>query len=234
MIDIYVVTEVRSYRDALALAFGRTGRIRVVGSAAHPADAVSELAIVHPDVVLLDLAGADGPEWARKIGAATPQVRLIVLGLKEAEHDVVAWAEAGVSGYVGREACLESLVSAIEAVARGEAPCPARATAMLLRRIADGPDAAVAAWERGRLLTLREWEIVRLVGQGLSNQQIARGLYIALPTVKNHVHNILEKLGVHRRGDAVQAVRQAGFVRRAAHVVDNERSGLLAVGAVLR
>jgi two-component system nitrate/nitrite response regulator NarL len=227
VIETYIVTEVRTYRDALALALGRTGRIQVVGSAAYPADAVCELAAVHPDVVLLDLVGADGPDWAREIGAASPQVRMIVLGLQEAEHDVIAWAEAGVSGYVGREACLEDLVAAIEAVARGEAPCPARATAMLLRRIAAGPHAAMAAWERGRLLTLREREIVRLVGQGLSNQQIAKGLYIALPTVKNHVHNILEKLGVHRRSDAVQAVRQAGFVSRAESVVDTERAPLL-------
>jgi DNA-binding NarL/FixJ family response regulator len=222
MIETYIVSEVRPYREALALALGRTGQIRVVGSAAHPADAVCDMATVHPDVVLLDLAGADGPDWAREIGAVSPQVRLIVLGLQEAEHDVIAWAEAGVSGYVGREAGLDNLIAAIEAVARGEAPCPGRATAMLLRRIAAGPQAAMAAWERGRLLTIREREIVRLMGQGLSNQQIARCLYIALPTVKNHVHNILEKLGVHRRSDAVQTVRQAGFVTRAEHVVDIE------------
>ncbi len=229
MIETYIVTEVRAYRDALASALGRTGHIRVVGSAAHPADAACELATVHPDVVLLDLAGADGPDWARVIGAASPQLRLIVLGLEEAEHDVIAWAEAGVSGYVGREACLEDLVAALEAVTHGEAPCPARATAILLRRIAAGPHAPMAAWERGGLLTLREREIMRLVGQGLSNQQIAKGLYIALPTVKNHVHNILEKLGVHRRGDAVQAVRQAGFVRRTEAVVDRNSSRGLAV-----
>jgi DNA-binding NarL/FixJ family response regulator len=137
---------------------------------------------------------------------------VIALGLAEAEQEVITWAEAGVAGYLGREASLAELVAAIERAARGEATCSARTSAILLRRIAAGPESPVPPWQSERHLTSRECEILQLVGQGLSNQQIARRLFIALSTVKNHMHNILEKLGVHRRTDALREIRRGGFV----------------------
>src|SRR5205823_1604371 len=140
--------------------------------------------------------------------------QVIILNLGEAEREVIAWAEAGVAGYLGKEASLDHLVMAIESAGRGEATCSARTSAILLRRIASGREAPKPAWHRERHLTTREQEVLRLVGQGLSNQQIARGLCLALSTVKNHVHNILEKLDVHRRVDAVREIRRAGFVLR--------------------
>ncbi len=220
MIRVYVVTEVRSYREALVRVLDQTGRVEIVGSAGHPADAQCDLERIEADVALLDVPGAEGPTWARALGVAAPAVRLIVLGLGEAEDEVVAWAEAGIAGYVGREACLEELLAAIEGVMRGAAPCPASTVSLLLRRISAGPEWAVSNWAAERHLTAREREIVRLIAQGLSNQQIARHLHIALATVKNHVHNILEKLGVHGRLEAVREVRRGGFVRRPASIDD--------------
>jgi two-component system nitrate/nitrite response regulator NarL len=214
MTRIYIITEVRSYRDALEQALGRSGRVEVVGSAAHPVEAAGEIEALHPEVVLLDSAGPLGPQWAGELRSIVPDAGVIALGLGEAEHEVIAWAEAGVAGYLGREASLDELLSAIEGATRGEAACSPHAAAILLRRIAVGPSAPVPAWQRERHLTAREREILNLVGQGLSNQQIAGRLFLALSTVKNHVHNILEKLEVHRRIDAVREIRRAGFVSR--------------------
>src|SRR5439155_827652 len=105
-----------------------------------------------------------------------------------------------------REASIDDLVTVIESVARGEAICSPRVAAGLLRRVA-----ALAAGHGGDLpraqLTNREREIVRLIDNGLSNKEIARALGIEVATVKNHVHNILEKLQVHRRGEAAARVR---------------------------
>ena len=211
MIGVYVITENRCYRDGLEQALRLSGRVQVVGTAAHPADALPEVVTLRPGVALLDLS-TDGPAWVWELGAAAPETRVLALGLGEAEQEVVAWAEAGVAGYVGREACLDELLEAIEGAVRGEAHCSGGMGAILLRRIVRGPFSQEPMFDRERRLTSREGEIVRLVAKGLSNQQIARSLCIALPTVKNHMHNILEKLGVHRRFDAVREIRRFGLV----------------------
>jgi two-component system, NarL family, nitrate/nitrite response regulator NarL len=213
MVRVYIIAEVRCYRDALAASLAEA-RVDVVGVAEHPLQAVSEIRALSADVVLLDLAAPEGPLWVRELGEVTPSTRVLVLGMGEAEHEVVTWAEAGVSGYLGRDASVQELVTAIEGSVRGEAPCHPRTAAILLRRVAAGPMEKRTAWQCDRHLTPREQEMVHLLGKGLSNQQIARSLCIALPTVKNHVHNILEKLGVAGRADAVRAVRRAGFVVR--------------------
>ena len=212
MVKVYIITGVRPYRQALEQALGATGRLIVVGGTEHPAEASLELSLLMPEVVLLDHPGPDGPVWASELRSMTPGVRVIVFGLEEAEHEVIAWAEAGVAGYVGREADLAEVVGAIEGVMRGEAACRPQTASILLKRIAAGPERSASTWRPDRHLTAREREILHLVGQGLSNQQIARRLFIALPTVKNHVHNILEKLEVSRRNDAVREIRRGAFV----------------------
>jgi two-component system nitrate/nitrite response regulator NarL len=214
MVSAYIITEVRSYRDALERALVGTGRVQVVGAAEHPLPALSELESLQPNVALLDLPGPEGPVWVREIGLVAPATRVLALGLGDAEGEIVALAESGVAGYLGRDASLEDLIEAVEGVARNEAPCHPRTAAILLRRMAAGPAMPVSTWQCGRHLTDREREILQLIGEGLSNHQIARRLCIALATVKNHVHNILEKIGVHRRAEAVREVRRLGFVHQ--------------------
>src|SRR2546421_13075479 len=137
------------------------------------------------------------------------------LSVREGEDhgDVLASAEAGAIAYVPREASLEDLVAVIECAVRGEAVCSPRVAGALLRRIAvlatDGRSDRVPA-----RLTKREREIMGLIDEGLSNKEIAKRLRIEVATVKNHVHNILEKLQVHRRGEAAARVR-AALPRRA-------------------
>jgi two-component system, NarL family, nitrate/nitrite response regulator NarL len=124
-----------------------------------------------------------------------------MLGISGASPDVIACAEAGISGYVTREATLADLVATIERTTRGEAVCPPAVTASLLERIAV---LANARRDRPPLLdqlTNREAEIVRLIELGMSNKEIASTLCIAVPTVKNHVHNVLSKLNLQRRRD---------------------------------
>ena len=150
-----------------------------------------------PDVVLLDAGLPDGVAVTRAIRSRAPDVRVIVISVPDG--DVLAFAEAGIAGFVTREASTAELLAAIASVERGEALCSPRAAAALLDRVATLATEPVAAREP---LTAREKEILGLITAGLSNKEIATRLVIGVPTVKTHVHNILRKLGASRRGQA--------------------------------
>jgi DNA-binding NarL/FixJ family response regulator len=150
------------------------------------------------------MAVEDSLTWLRALSDAG--ARVVVLGVRDTEAEVVACAEAGSAGYLLRSDSLASLCTLIRAVARGETICSPKTTAVLLRRVA-----AMAAERRSQtslaLLTAREAEILELVEQGLANREIAQRLSIQVRTVKNHVHSILGKLGVERRGQAAAKAR---------------------------
>jgi DNA-binding NarL/FixJ family response regulator len=205
MTRVLVASDVRLYREGLADSLRRSGRVEVVATAADRAATTRSARELRPDVVLVDLAMDAWESAVRELAASPDDTRVVVLGVHEVESEVVACAEAGVSGYVTREASLEELVDVVDSVARGESLCTPRIGALLLRRVAEAagrrpPD------DVGRL-TPREAQIVGLIDEGLSNKQIAGRLSIELPTVKNHVHSILEKLQVERRAEAAARLR---------------------------
>jgi len=208
MIRVFIVASVRLYREGLEHALNRESSIKVLGTDSHWEEAVTRLGKLSPDVTLLDCAVREGGLAVRGLREAAPDTRVVVLAIPETEEEVVSWAEAGISGYVAQDASLADLVTTIDSVARDELPCTPRMAASLLKHVAALAERIedVAA-EAG--LTQREHEIIDLVRQGLSNKEIARALHIALPTVKNHIHNILYKLQVHRRADAVSRLGRA-------------------------
>jgi DNA-binding NarL/FixJ family response regulator len=201
-----VASDIRLYREGLTDGLARSGRVEVVGTAADADTAVAHARALAPDVVLVDLVMAGWEDAVRAIAGGEGDACVVVLGVREVEDEVIACAEAGVSGYVTREASLDELTDVVESVARGESPCSPRISALLLRRVAEtaGRGRELPAAER---LTRREAEIVGLIDEGLSNKQIAGRLSIEPATVKNHVHSILEKLQVERRAEAAARVR---------------------------
>jgi DNA-binding NarL/FixJ family response regulator len=209
-IQILVVVSVRLYRDGIADALRRDPRFGVAGSYPSLAAARDDLpALAAPaDVALVDVHLGEGPHTVRALRSAWPATRIVALAVREVDEDVVAWVEAGASGLVSRDATLDELLDALEAAANGDLLCTPTVAAALLRRVASaaraGPPAGTSP------LTRREREIVRLIADGRSNKEIATSLRIELPTVKNHVHNILEKLHVGGRADAVTAARARG------------------------
>ncbi len=214
MIRVFIIADVRFYREGLQVVLSQEPAIDVIGAAAHSEEAVGRIRELIPDITLLDCATPQGPSAVRTLLAAAPDVKVVVLAISEDESQVVHWAEAGISGYVSREAPLTNLVTTIESVARDEMPCSPRVAARLAQRVgalAAGFHPAPAEPQ----LTRREYEIVDLIDQGLSNKEIARTLHVALPTVKNHIHSILSKLQVHTRLDALsrlgRAIRISGY-----------------------
>jgi DNA-binding NarL/FixJ family response regulator len=201
---VVIVMGVRLYRDGLASVLDAHDGIQVVARAADWRDALPLVSRHHPDVVLVDLPAVENRGVVRQLAAAGDRRACVVALSITGSDDVVRWAEAGVAGYVTREDSLEDLITVVESVVRDEMPCSPRAAAMLIRRV--GMLAADRQFTATRL-TAREREIVMLMERGLSNKEIGRSLSIQVATVKNHVHNILDKLQVSSRSDAVALVQ---------------------------
>jgi two-component system nitrate/nitrite response regulator NarL len=213
-IEIFVLVSVRLYRDGIADALQQDRRFRVVGSAASLDSARDALDVYAeaPALALVDMDLDEGVDAARTLRSMWPETTIVALAVRENDEEVVSWVEAGVSGLVSRDATLAELLDGVEAAAKGEAFVSRPAAAALMRRVASVAGEHKVA--NGTLLTRREREILRLVGEGLSNKAIASTLRIELATVKNHVHNILEKLRVRSRTAAVAAARARGELNR--------------------
>jgi two-component system, NarL family, nitrate/nitrite response regulator NarL len=209
VIAVGIVGEVRLYRDGLAHALEAEAGFSCAGTAATLPEAIALVEEASPDVALVDLAMADALATVRAL-TRQPHVAVVVLAVPDSEQAIVGCAEAGIAGLVTRDGSFADLVEAIAGAARGELATTPRVAGVLLRRVASlvaqQPDEA----DRARL-TSREREIAGLIERGLSNKEIAAKLCIEVATVKNHVHNILEKLDVARRGEVAAAFRGAGI-----------------------
>lgn len=200
---VLVVTEIRLYRDGVAEVLRNLPDIGEAFTAASGAEAV---VAAHEgcDVVLMDMSLPGCAQTVEAVLAARPSIKVVALGVPDAGPEVVAFAEAGISGYISRDATLEQLGDALRAVLRGEAACSGKVAAVLMRHIA-----LQARGHRSRVappgLTPREGEVLRLLQTGMSNKQIARSLDLQLSTVKNHVHSLLAKYGVAGRGEVADA-----------------------------
>lgn len=210
-VRVLVLADVRMYREGLASALGHEPGLKVVGALPRPPHDLDRL---EPDIVLYDVSRPGALETVRRLRRSAPSAKVVVVAVPEHDVDLLAYAEAGVSGYVTCEQSVEDVVGAVQAVARGEMICTPRMAAALVRHLAAlaalASDATRPATAE-RLLTRRELEIVGLIERGMSNKQIARALQIEVATVKNHVHNILEKLHVERRGEVAARLRRHGL-----------------------
>jgi DNA-binding NarL/FixJ family response regulator len=191
------------YREGLAVFLEREPGLQVVGSAASASEAMPTMDAAQPDVLLVDLVLEEGSA-VRQL-AARACVPAVVLGIDNQETAILSWAETGIAGFVTKEGSLSDLVAAIRGAARGEFVCSPRLAFGMLRRLT-----TLATQSHGTVatsrLTSRERQIVDLIAGDLSNKEIAGRLGVTLSTVKNHVHNVLDKLGVSHRHEAAAAM----------------------------
>jgi two-component system nitrate/nitrite response regulator NarL len=205
---VLVCSDIRLLRDGITLALGQAGLLHVVG-AVEIEGCLDMVARQRPDVVLLDAGIASGRELPRLLKQVRPDVRVVVVALADGEAEIVGWAEAGVSGYVGRDGTADDLTAAVEGALRGEALCSPKLVGLLFARVAELSEIAVPG-QAARVLTRREREIMALMEQRLTNKEIARRLGIGHATVKNHVHHILEKVRVSGRAELAVRMSQPG------------------------
>lgn len=207
-VGIFLVVAVRLYREGLEQFLRREEGFELIGTCGSLESALPGMRARGPDVLLLDLGVSR--DWAavRAVRAASPGTKLIALAIQETEAEVIAWAKAGMAGYASRDASLTDVAATIRRAARGELHCPPRIVAGLAAHLSRTNGQRDIPVRTGHL-TSRESDIVELIERGLSNKEIARELSIALPTVKNHVHNILGKLNAQHRFDAVSIARRS-------------------------
>jgi DNA-binding NarL/FixJ family response regulator len=207
-IGVFIVTPIKLYRDGIAHYLRGADHVEVLGAAAEGTTTIRLALELAPDVVLLDMALENSRATARALREALPDTRIVALAVPESEGHVLDCVEAGIAGYLARDGSLEELLATVRRAVNGEAVCSPRIAASLFRRIAalasSEPTPTAAA-----KLTAREREVVALIDEGLSNKQIGRRLCIELPTVKNHVHSILDKLGAQSRTEAAALARRA-------------------------
>jgi two-component system nitrate/nitrite response regulator NarL len=203
-----IVSNVRFLRESLAEILARAPGLHVCGQCATLAHALAAVEAHQPGIVLLDVAFPGGIVAAARLSASGPEVRVVAFAVTETEENVLAWAEAGIAGYVPDTASVDDLVALIGQISRGEQACPSRIAGSLLRRIAATARGA-GPTSSSPPLTRREVEILQLVGAGLSNKDIARRLGISLSTTKSHVHSLLGKLNLQRRAEVMAQVHAA-------------------------
>ena len=198
-ITVAIIDDNRLVREALASMLGRLPDFQVLAAAAA---SPAFLAEALPHVVLLDvgLGEEDSLNVAAAIRDAAPTAKVIMMDLIPVNGEIIEFVNAGVCGFVLKDATFEEFVATIRAVAAGEKVLPPRLTESLFSQIAQEVDS------RGRALvmedvrmTRREREVIELIGEGLSNKEIAQRLNIATHTVKSHVRNVMEKLALHTR-----------------------------------
>jgi two-component system, NarL family, nitrate/nitrite response regulator NarL len=209
-VRLLLCTHVRFYSEGLRVLFADEPDTDVIAVAAGAEALVDQVTACAPDVVLLDSNVPGSVAALQRLTSGGHDCRVIVLAIDNRVEDVHQWAAAGVFAFADRESSFDDLLAMVVSASRGEPRCSPRIAALLMRCLnglaPDQPPPVDAT------LTEREIEIVVLIDQGLSNQQIAHRLHIALSTVKNHVHSILGKLQVRRRGEAAARARTEGLL----------------------
>jgi two-component system, NarL family, nitrate/nitrite response regulator NarL len=198
MTHVFIVVGIRLYREGLAQLLTAQEGFTVVGTESDGRMAAAQIEHLTPDVALVEMGIRDLDVIAGALAARSPQIPLVALGIADSDTDVLACAEKGATAYVTREASVEELKTTIQRAANGELVCSPRTTGTLIRRL--GMLAAELHPSTPTVrLTRREREVASLMREDLSNKEIATRLRIEVATVKNHVHNVLDKLQVHRR-----------------------------------
>ena len=198
---VLVIAGVKAYREALVAALNLHDQVHAYG---HPLDLPTlfkEVELSRPEVVVVDVSAIRGLETIAALRSHQVEIPVIALGVGSEPMDIIVCAEAGAAGYVLAEASVEEVITAIDDVLSGRLPCTPTIAFDLFRMLG-------TTRPRQRLDTVeftpREQQVLQLLGSGRSNKEIARCLGIAVSTVKNHVHHILEKSGVCSRRLAAQ------------------------------
>lgn len=221
MINVLLVDDHHLFREGIARLLKDAPGITMIASAQNGEDAVALAAQHHPDVILMDvhMPGMDGIEATRQIHAAHPQINILMLTVSENDKDLFAALRCGARGYLLKDTTSQELIEGIHRAYDGQAIINPRMTTKLLDEfnvLSQNMPARSTAQMRDdetENLTSREREVLRLVARGLSNKEIGEKLAISPHTVKTHLSNTLEKLGLHGRVEAAAWAIRHGLLK---------------------
>ena len=204
-------------REGIVMLLGLLPGIEVVGAAGDGEQAVELVAELAPDVVLMDLRmpRCDGVEATRRIRNEHPGTQVVVLTTYADDDSLFPALKAGARGYLTKDAGGDEIVRAVHSVLSGDAGLSPSIQRRLLERLSDPepPQPLSPSTEPPDGLTAREVEVLALIAEGLSNQEIARALHVSTATVKTHINNLFAKTGLKDRAQAVRYAYAKGLVR---------------------
>ena len=213
IVDVFVLAENRLLREALLHVLAKRNEIGVVGANSYLPDVHEQIVASMPTVIVLDsgaLAQCNA-QLISRLKAYLPDAKLVMVDMDTDEGAFLRAIREGIVGYVLKDASALELSSTIRSVAAGEAVCPPSLTAALFRFAAQQPETVPSiAWGAELGLSRREQQLVLLMREGLTNKEIAGRLTLSEQTVKNHIRNIMRKLGAR---DRIAAVRRCEIER---------------------
>ncbi len=202
--------------DALAMVVERDGSLRLVAPPVHVPEEAIELCREHlPDVVLMDIVfkgHMDGIQATRRIKEVSPATKVVIMTAHDEDRLLVEAVEAGASGFLGKDEAAAEVLSAAKAAAEGEVLIDPLTLTRLLQQVSKERAARRDAQALLEELTEREREILQLLAEGMRNEGIANKLFISPQTVQTHVRNLLSKLGVHSKLEAVAFAVKNGWI----------------------
>jgi DNA-binding NarL/FixJ family response regulator len=203
---LLIVTTVRLYRDGLARLLADRVPCTVLDPGTRREELPACVAASAATAILVDVTELRSESLMTTLRTTLPNARVIAFAVADDARDVLACAQAGVAAFVGCDASVDDLLVAVEGVRQGELRCSPRLAALAFGRLSEMTHGHVLSAPE---LTVRQRQILALLDQGLSNKEIAQALRITVPTVKNHVHNLLGRLNVRHRWQAAGAGRRA-------------------------
>jgi len=212
LVDVFLLAENRLLREALLRILAKKGDMRVVGAHPYSAAVHDDIIAKMPAIVVMDSSGL-APSNAGLLAAlqsSIPGVRIVMVDMEADENTFLKAVREGAVGYVLKDASAAEVAATIGAVVAGEAVCPPTLSSALFRFASQQPDQAPVLWGAELGLSRREQQLVHLLRQGLTNKEIAAQLHLSEQTVKNHVHNIMRKVGA---SDRLSAVRRCEIER---------------------
>lgn len=211
---VVVVDDQTVVREGIVMLLGLLPGIEVVGAGGDGEEAVRLVAELAPDVVLMDLRmpRCDGAEATRRIRAEYPGTQVVVLTTYDDDESLFPALKAGARGYLTKDAGGDEIVRAIGDVLSGKAGLSPQIQRRLLERLAE-PELPARPVEPPDGLTLRETEVIGLIAEGMTNQEIARALHVSTATVKTHINNLFAKTGLKDRAQAVRYAYRHGLAQ---------------------
>ncbi|HJQ38803.1 MAG TPA: response regulator transcription factor [Thermoanaerobaculia bacterium] len=212
--NIIVLSPVRLLGDGLAACLRSRPEMCVLAVVSELAALREALATTDAELVLIDVTQGIDLFDMREIATEWPDVSLVALGLNEQREEVIRCGRAGFSGYVARDASVETLCKTLSEIVSGRLDCSPEIAGGLMRALFRG-DRRAGESDVDLALTRRESEVLQLLGRGLSNKEIGSELFLSVATVKHHVHHVLEKLKLSRRAQAMRRVRDDPWIASA-------------------
>ncbi|MBI2852171.1 MAG: response regulator transcription factor [Chloroflexi bacterium] len=215
-IRVLVVDDHALFRRGVTAILADSDSLCVIGEAADGFEAIEKAKNLAPDVIVMDLhmPCLSGLQAIQALQAKMPQIKILVLTVSEMESDLIAALKFGASGYLLKKVDPDDLIFAVHHIAQGGVIISPLIATALLGEVKRSPGAQEEAGSPDTGLSQRESEVLQLVADGKSNKEIAESLYISENTVKSHMHNIMEKLHLANRSQAVAYALKMGLVRQ--------------------